>query len=164
MRWDPVSHRVTMQEMAWSAGPDYAKFTGSYIFQHHESQNLLQNHDDTTMAVMNVNQCTLQMTSALSDSWSASLFGTYDLGGGGEINTNTEPTSWRDMGGEIAYVNECLTVNVTIQKSYYSFQDIQPGWTVSLSFQLKAISSQSPSNRRFDHRIFSQSSDRSVAG
>ena len=74
-----------------------------------------------------------------------------------DFYTPDEQPKLMDVGFGMGYQNECVVFNFTIQKSYYSLQDIKPGWSFGMSLQLKTIGGLMQQDHRFDHGLYSDS-------
>jgi LPS-assembly protein len=141
-RLDPEYQAMRFQEIGWQGGPDWATISGSYAFGQSDEPN------SPRSSQTNYNQLILKILSKIGDFWILKAFTTYDF------YTPDERPKLMDVGFGLGYQNECVLFNFTIQKSYYTMQDIKPGWSFAMSLQLKSIGGFLQQDQRFDHGLY----------
>lgn len=142
-RLDAQNQTMRFQEIGWQGGPDWATISGSYAFGQSDEPNRPRSSQT------NYNQLILKILSKIGNFWTLKAFATHDF------YTPDERPKLMDVGFGMGYQNECVLFNFTIQKSYYSMQDIKPGWSVGVSLQLKTIGGLLQQDQRFDHGLYS---------
>lgn len=142
-RVDGQNQTMRFQEIGWQGGPDWATISGSYAFGQSDAPNRPRSSQT------NYNQFILKILSKIGDFWTFKAFTTHDL------YTPDQQPKLMDVGFGMGYQNECVMFHFTIQKSYYTMQDIKPGWSVGLSLQLKTIGGLLQQDQRFDHGLYS---------
>jgi LPS-assembly protein len=147
-RLDSQTGLAKFQQIGWQGGPSWALISSSYAFG--KSDDDL----DPTFSRTHYNQLVLKVLSKIGDKWTVKSFGTYDFCPPGESG------KLMDVGIGIGYQNECFSGELSIQKSYYSVRDAEPGltigagWTVGLSIRLKSIGGFENQDQRFDHGLY----------
>jgi LPS-assembly protein len=142
-RLDAQNQNMRFQEIGWQGGPDWATISGSYAFGQSDERKKMRSSQT------NYNQLILKISSKINDFWILKAFATHDF------YTPDERPKLMDVGFGMGYQNECVFFHFTLQKSYYTIQDIKPGWSFGISLYLKTIGGLLQQEQRFDHGLYS---------
>jgi len=147
-RLDAVNGSAKFQEIGWQTGPSWALISGSYAFGRGENgKDPYAVLSDPNFSKVDYNQLVLKVVSKIGNRWTVKGFSTHDF------YTPEESAKLMDVGCGIGYQNECFSAEISVQKSFYTMQDIQPGWTIGFYIRLNGVGELMPSEPRFDHGL-----------